>query len=77
MQSSKSPKKICLKDGIEAENTLDILSSILNIDIPEASRAMVIEHLTTASAMADIVYATPLDNDSFDPATVFTPEERQ
>lgn len=61
-----------LPDKID-DATLDALARLSGISIPKASRALVAEHLTIASKMAELLLAAPVDDNHFDMAPVFSP----
>jgi len=73
--STSSKESSQIQDKLDTEKVMDFLAPLVGIQIPETSRTMVAAHLKTAAFMADIVYNTPLDQNHFEPASVFTPEE--
>ena len=61
------------KTAFDAARHCDAMAPVLGLTITEAQRPVVLQFLTIAHGMAEIVRATPIDEASLELAPVFRP----
>lgn len=61
------------KAGFDAARHCDAMAPVLGLTITEAQRPVVLQFLTIAHGMAEIVRAAPIDDDVLELAPVFRP----
>lgn len=68
-------KKLSIAESLDTDAMIDSMSALVGIQVPAAHREMVAMHLQIAAKMADLVHNLELQDDWFELAPVFTPEE--